>query len=150
MAQYKTFEEMQEEYAKLYPEIFTKKYVFGTSNNMIQVMSKLPETLTDELLTENYLPYYCANVLKFEYRFNRFNPSQKQYDFDWKSKNIKYKNGEIYLTDSYATYFTDLEQTFYFDLVNSNSDYTGKIKIWNRGKKELQYVFDYENGEIKL
>jgi hypothetical protein len=154
MSHYKTFEEMQEEYKKLYPEIFTQNYVFGTSDNMIQVMSKLPITETDEssqINSPNYinLPYYSANILKFEYRFHRFNPTQKHNDFNWKNKNIKHAdNGDIFLIGSYATYFKDLEQTYYFDMVNSNLDYTGKVKIWNRGKKQLRHVFNYEDGKI--
>lgn len=145
MTSYKTYETMVEEYKQLYPEIFTGKYVFGTSFNMIQVMSKLPETETDENIscnpfyTTHYdLPFYCANVLKFEFRFNRFNPEQKEYDFDWKHKNICYMpNGDIHLIRDYATYFNDLEQTFYFDIVHSNPKYTGIVKMWDRTKTKL-------------
>jgi hypothetical protein len=61
----KSYEEMLVAYQQLYPEIFSGNYVFGTSNNMIQVMSKLPNTQTDENLAIK-LPYYKANVLKFE------------------------------------------------------------------------------------
>lgn len=143
--QCKTWEEMKLEYQKLYPEIFTGNYVFGTSNNMIQVMSKIQDVPNDEHLDIN-LPYYNATILKFEFRFHRFNPTNKSYDFDWKTKNIKYKDNNIYLHNSYATYFKDLEQTFYFDIVNSNLDYTGIQKIWSRGKKKLLYVIEYDNG----
>ncbi len=143
---YKSYEEMLILYKQLYPEIFSGNYVFGTSNNMIQVMSKLPNTQTDENLAIK-LPYYKANVLKFEFRFNKFKPEQKEYDFDWKSKNIKHMpNGEIHLLNDYATYFTDLEQTFYFDIANSNQYYTGLLKIWTRGKKELSCVLTFKNG----
>jgi hypothetical protein len=147
MTEYKSYEEMLIEYKQLYPEIFSGNYVFGTSNNMIQVMSKLPNTKTDEDV-DIKLPYYNADVLKFEFRFNRFKPEKKEYDFDWKSKNIKHlPNGDIHLINDYATYFADLEQTFYFDISRSNGDYTGLLKIWNRGKKELTCVITFENGK---
>lgn len=150
MTAYKSCEEMLDEYKKLYPEIFSGNYVFGTSHNMIQVMSKLPNTKTDEIIEIN-LPYYNADVLKFEFRFNKFKPEQKEYDFEWKHKNIKrLPNGEIHLLNDYATYFADLEQTFYFDIARSNSDYTGLLKIWTRGKKNLTCVLTFENGKFLL
>ncbi len=52
----------------------------------------------------------------------------------------------IFLYNNYATYFKDLEQTFYFDIVNSNQNYTGLHKIWNRGKINLMKVIEFKNG----
>lgn len=142
---------MFENYIKLYeifhPEIFLKNYVFGTSMNNIYVFSKTDETITDEE-NNTYLPYYHASVLKFEFLFNKFDPSLKKTIYPaYKNKYITIENGKTYVSGSYATYFKDLEQAFYFDIMNSNPNYTGMVKIWNRGKKQLQKVLIFENGK---
>lgn len=140
-----SYEQYVNKYKELYPEIFSGKYVFGTSNNMIQVMSIPKDAITDEMQNIN-LPYFQADKLQFHYRFDKFNPEIKAYDFNWQSKNIKKIDGIIYLYNNYATYYKDLEQTFYFDIINANPNYTGIKKIWNRNKEKLRAVFTFENG----
>ena len=73
--------------------------------------------------------------MSFETLFKKFHPEIKQDDMGWDDSRIIKKDNGIFLVEDYATYFKDIEQTFYFDIYRGRDNYNGEIKMWTRGKE---------------